>query len=163
MVSVLVYHVYTIIGLDAATFEEEGGIEYFQTAKQIVNTAAGTNFRGWKATDGTQSRFRYNDALLSNVYSEYHAALYDYHRKGIDNLSQNPKDAKLNIILAIERLRRINDRRPNSFLLRTFFDAKSDEIASIYSGGPNVDIARLVENLNRIAPTKRNSWQQIKF
>ena len=44
-----------------------------------------------------------------------------------------------------------------------FFDAKSEEIQNIFSGGPQVDIATLIENLNRMAPTKRNNWTQIKY
>jgi len=163
LVSVLVYHIYTIIGLDAATYSQGGGIEYFQIAKQIINTAASGNFSGWRPTDGSQSRFRYNDAILSNVFTEFHGALYDYHRHGMDNMNQNQRDGKQNIIIAIEKLRSINDRRPNAFLLRTFFDAKSDEIEAVYSGGPSVDISRLVENLNRMAPTKRDNWKGIKF
>jgi len=163
LVSVLVYHIYTIIGLDAATYSQGGGIEYFQIAKQVINTAASGNFSGWRPTDGSQSRFRYNDAILSNVFTEFHGALYDYHRHGMDNMNQNQRDGKQNIIIAIEKLRSINDRRPNAFLLRTFFDAKSDEIEAVYSGGPSVDISRLVENLNRMAPTKRDNWKGIKF
>jgi hypothetical protein len=57
----------------------------------------------------------------------------------------------------------INDRRPNSYLLRTFFDAKSDEIQSIFSDGPAVDITSLINNLNRMAPTKRSNWAEIKY
>jgi len=163
LMSVIAFHVYTVIGLDAATFELNGGIEYFQIAKQIVNTAAASNYSGWRATDGSQSRFRYNDALISNVYKEFHDAMYHYHRSGMDRMSEAPKDAKQNIVIAIEKLKSINDRRPNSFLLRTFFDAKSDEIQSVFSGGPNVDITNLLNNLNRMAPTKRKNWSQIKF
>ncbi|MAP53845.1 DUF4835 family protein [Altibacter sp.] len=163
LISVIAYHVYTIIGLDADTFELNGGQEYFEVAKQIINTAASSNFSGWRATDGVQSRYRYNDALLSNVYKEFHDALYDYHRLGIDKMHENSKEAKVEIIKAIEKLKSINDRRPNSFLLRTFFDAKSDEIQAIFSGGPQVEIVSLVENLNRMAPTKRTNWAEIKF
>lgn len=163
LISVLAFHVYIIIGLDADTFELNGGQEYFQIAKQIVNTAAASSYAGWRATDGSQSRFRYNDALISNVYQEFHDAMYSYHRAGLDRMSEAPKDAKQNIVIAIEQLKSINDRRPNSYLLRTFFDAKSDELQAIFSGGPSVDIAKLLENLNRMAPTKRKNWSQIKF
>ncbi|MGV6829219.1 MAG: type IX secretion system protein PorD [Flavobacteriales bacterium] len=164
LISVIAFHVYTILGLDADTFTLNGGEEYFKTAKQIVNTAASSNFSGWKSTDGTQSRFRYNDALLSNVYSEFHNALYQYHRQGMDLMTgTSQKEAKNNIIAAIATLKKINDRRPNSYLLRTFFDAKSDEIQKIFSGGPKVEITQLIENLNRIAPTKRKNWGQIKY
>lgn len=163
LISVLAFHVYTIIGLDADTFEPNGGQEYFEVAKQIVNTAAASNYAGWRATDGTQSRFRYNDALISNVYKEFHEAMYQYHRNGMDKMSESPREGKQAIVSAIETLKNINDRRPNSYLLRTFFDAKSDEIQAIFTGGPNVDIAKLVENLNRLAPTKRSNWSEIKF
>lgn len=163
LISVLAYHVYTIIGLDAATYEEGGGDTYFEIAKQIINTAASSNFLGWKASDGQQSRFRYNDMLLSNVYREFHQAMYQYHRIGLDTMEKNPKNAKMAVISSIATLKRINDRRPNSFLLRTFFDTKADEIQSIFSGGPQVNITALVNNLNRMSPTKRSNWQEIKF
>lgn len=163
LMSVIAYHAFTIIGLDAATFEQGAGMDYFQIAKQIVNTAASSNFSGWKATDGTQSRFRYNDALISNVYQEFHDAMYTYHRLGMDKMSTDQRDAKISVITAVDKLKNINDRRPNSFLLRTFFDAKTDEIQAIFSGGPNVDITRFVETLNRIAPTRRSNWAEIKF
>ncbi|QIE60715.1 DUF4835 family protein [Rasiella rasia] len=163
LMSVLAFHIYTVIGLDADTFELEGGAEYFETAKQIVNTAASSNFAGWKATDGTQSRFRYNDALLSNVYREFHEAMYAYHREGMDVMNENQKLAKSKVSGAIAMLKSINDRRPNSYILRTFFDAKSDEIAAIFSGGPKVDIVDLLDNLNRMAPTRRSTWAEIRF
>ncbi len=163
LISVLAFHVYTIIGLDADTFQPNGGQEYFEIAKQIVNTAAASNFAGWRATDGTQSRYRYNDALISNVYKEFHDSMYQYHRLGMDKMSEEPREAKEAIVAAIETLKSINDRRPNSYLLRTFFDAKSDEIQAVFSGGPRVEIAQLVDNLNRMAPTKRRNWAEIKF
>jgi len=163
LISVIAFHVYTILGLDADTFELNGGEPYFDIAKQIVNTAASSGSQGWRSTDGTQSRFRYNDALISQVYKEFHTAMYEYHRNGLDLMVQSKKEAKENIIKSIGILKGINDRRPNSFLLRTFFDAKSDEILSIFSGGPSVDIADLVNNLNRMAPTKRDNWSKIQF
>jgi hypothetical protein len=163
LISVVAYHVYTIIALDADTYAPNGGQEYFEVAKQIVNTAASSNFSGWKPTDGNQSRFRYNDAMLSSVYQEFHDALYQYHLQGLDVMAEDQKTAKQQIIEAIAKLKNINDRRPNSFLLRTFFDAKSDEIQAIFSGGPKVDIVQLVENLNRMAPTKRSNWSEIRF
>ena len=163
LVAVVVFHIYTILGMDAYSFSQGGGEVYFETAKQIVNTAASSSFIGWKATDGLQSRFRFNDALLSNVYDEFHAAMYAYHRLGLDLMHESQKDGKQGIIDAIASLKSINDRRPNSFLVRTFFDAKSDEIASVFSGGPNVEISGLVDNLNRLAPTKRTSWSGIKY
>ncbi|HLS11675.1 MAG TPA: DUF4835 family protein [Flavobacteriaceae bacterium] len=163
IVSIIAYHLYTILGLDADTFEENGGEPYFATARQIVNTASGGNYAGWSSSDGTQTRYSLNDALLSSVYSDFHQAMYLYHRQGLDLMHKDPKEAKENIVQAISVLRSVNDKRPNSYLLRTFFDAKSNEIQTIFSDGPSVDIAQLIDNLNRIAPTKRKEWGEIRF
>ena len=160
LISIISYHVFTVIGLDAASFEPNGGDYYFGIAKQIVSTAASGSFAGWKSSDGTQSRYQFNNMLLSTVYREFHEVMYDYHRLGLDTMYDDKKDAKLVIIDAIKTLKGINDRRPNSYLLRTFFDAKEGEIQSIFSGGPKVDISELVENLNRMAPTKRSTWSK---
>ena len=78
-------------------------------------------------------------------------------------MHNSPKIAKLSISAAINTLKGINDRRPNSYLLRTFFDAKSNEIENIFSDGPAVNITSLVDNLNRIAPTKRANWAKIRY
>ncbi|MBT4917990.1 MAG: DUF4835 family protein [Flavobacteriaceae bacterium] len=163
LVSVIAFHVYTIIGLDSDTFELNGGEPYFSVAKQIVNTAATGGSKGWKSTDGKQSRYSFNDALVSQVYKEFHSVMYNYHRLGMDKMHNSPKVAKLSISAAINTLKGINDRRPNSYLLRTFFDAKSNEIENIFSDGPAVNITSLVDNLNRIAPTKRANWSKIRY
>lgn len=163
LVSVVAFHIYTVLGLDADTFSLNGGNEYYAIAKQIVNTAASTNYKGWRAADGQQTRYQFNDALLSPVFKNFHSAMYDYHRKGLDLMQEDPKLAKANIAAAINSLKAINDTRPNSFLLRTFFDAKAEEIEQIFSDGPSVPIDDLVQNLNRIAPTKRSNWQNIRF
>ncbi|GEQ86653.1 DUF4835 domain-containing protein [Patiriisocius marinistellae] len=162
LISIITYHIYTIIGLDASTFELNGGDAYHEVAKQIINTASSSSFAGWKSTDGTQSRYRYNDALVSPVYKEFHATMYEYHRLGMDLMADDAKGAKNNIAASLQTLKSINDRRPNSYLLRTFFDAKVDEIKAIYSGGPAMDTSDIVESLNRMAPTRRASWAEIR-
>lgn len=163
IVSIIAYHLYTILGMDADSFKENGGESYFAIAKQIVNTASGKNYAGWSSSDGTQTRYSLNDALLSSVFSGFHEAMYLYHRQGLDLMHRDQKKAKENIIEAISKLREVNDKRPNTYLLRTFFDAKSEEIQKIFSDGYTVEIAKLVDNLNRIAPTKRKDWAEIRF
>lgn len=163
LVSVIAFHVYTIIGLDASTFSKNGGDEYHNTAKQIVNTAASGNFQGWRATDGNQSRYQLNEGLISPIFSAFHTVMYSYHRQGLDGMHENAREAKTKIAEAVNSLKEINDRRPNSFLLRTFFDAKAEEIQAVFSDGPSVNIDQLTQNLTRMAPTKRDNWSKIKF
>jgi hypothetical protein len=64
---------------------------------------------------------------------------------------------------AILTLSKIHSVRPNSYLTRVFFDTKSDEILSIFSGGPSIQITDLVDNLNRVSPLNASNWSKMKF
>ena len=88
---------------------------------------------------------------------------YEYHVNGLDKMSENVKTGKQNIVKAIADLAKIHSVRPNAFVTRVFFDTKSEEIQSIFSGGPSVNISDLVDNLNRISPTNAGKWANVKM
>lgn len=162
LVGVVSYYVYVILGLDADTFSLEGGTELFRKAQQITTQAQGTSYSGWdQSTD--RSRFELVDNLLSNAYREYRIAMYNYHRKGLDILADNNSTGKQVIAGTMRLFETMIKRRPNAFLIQTFFDAKSDEIQNIFSDGPKVDVVKLKETLNRIAPLYSSTWNDIKY
>ncbi|MCB4809307.1 DUF4835 family protein [Tamlana sp. 62-3] len=163
LISIIAYHVYIILALDADTFAENGGSPYYKQAQTIVNFSQQSNFSGWKVEDGLQSRFVLIDNILSPTYKEYRNIMYTYHRDGLDVMSENVKTGKEAIATSILKFNAMNSRRPNSFLLRTFFDAKADEIEQIFSNGPSVNIVKLKETLPKIAPLHSSKWQNIKF
>ncbi|WP_142786478.1 type IX secretion system protein PorD [Changchengzhania lutea] len=163
LVSVLAFHVYMVLALDADSFAENGGDPYYKKAQVITNYSQQGNFQGWKLEDGLQSRFALIDNILSPTFKEFRSVMYDYHREGLDVMSANPKEGKEQIAASLNQFQAMNSRRPNSFLLRTFFDAKSDEIEDIFSDGPNVNIASVKETLQKVAPMHNSKWQNIKF
>lgn len=163
LVSVLAFHVYMILGMDAETFEKNGGDPYFKQAQRIVNFSQQEQFKGWKLEDGLQSRFALIDNILSPTFSDFRTVMYNYHIRGLDVMSSDPKTGKNEIALALGYFKEMSSRRPNSYLSRVFFDAKAEEIGQIYSGGPTVDIDNLVDVLNRVAPTHSDKWRAIKY
>lgn len=163
LISVLAFHVYMILGIDADTFELNGGDTYFKQAQNIVNYSQGQNSKGWQLSDGTQSRYVLVDNMLSQTFEAYREVMYQYHRKGLDLMHQDQKQAKSNIANALVSLEAMNRVRPNSFILRTFFDAKADEIQDIFSSGPSVNIDELVSALNKVAPMYSSQWRNIKY
>lgn len=162
LISVISFYVYTILGIDADTFELNGGTPYFEEANRIVTNAQQGNSQGWRGADGQRSRFRLNADLLANTYAEYREAMYDYHRLGLDVMHDDVLAGKEAIIGAMDKLEEMNRRRNNSLLLRTFFDAKADEIGQIFSSGPEVNSRALVETLNNIAPRYSRNWRTIR-
>ncbi len=163
LISVLAFHINMILGVDADSFEENGGDDYYKQAQTITNYSQQSNFSGWKLEDGLQSRFILIDNILSPTFKEYRSVIYNYHRNGLDEMSNDVKAGKEQVASTLISLKAMNSRRPNSFLLRTFFDAKAEEIEQIFSDGPKVNISSLKETLTRIAPTHNSKWQNIKF
>jgi hypothetical protein len=164
LVGVMAYYVYIILGLDADTYALEGGTDFYKEAQKIVTQAQGSNFSGWSqsATDN-RTRFVLVDNLLSNTFREYRIAMYNYHRKGLDILGDNNSTGKQVISGSMRLFETLIQRRPNAFLIQTFFDAKSEEILNIFSDGPKVDIVALKNTLNKVAPFYSSTWNEIKY
>lgn len=163
LISVLSFHVYMVLGLDADSFSHNAGADYYKQAQIITNYSQQGNFSGWKLEDGLQSRFALIDNILSPTFKEYRDVMYSYHREGLDVMSENVKQGKEQVAASLKKFQAMNSRRPNSFLLRTFFDAKADEIEQIFKGGPNVNIASVKDVLQKVAPMHSSKWQNIKF
>lgn len=164
LVGVMAYYVYIMLGLDADTFSLEGGTDFYKQAQQIVTQAQGSNFAGWsQSASENRTRFELVDNLLSNTFREYRIAMYNYHRKGLDILGDNSSTGKQVIAGSMRLFETMIKRRPNAFLIQTFFDAKSEEIQNIFSDGPKVDIVQLKETLNRVAPFYSSTWNEIQY
>lgn len=163
LISVFAFHVYLILATDADTFKLNGGDAYYKQAQTIANYSQQLAGQGWRLEDGLQSRFALITDVTSSTFKEYREALYSFHRLALDTMSDNPENSKLEITKVITSLKQLHNRRPNSFLMRIFFDAKADEIKEILSDGPVIDLSQTVNNLNIIAPIHGQKWRKINF
>lgn len=162
LVSVISFYSYIILGMDADSFVQDSGNTYFETAKSISDLAQQSGYKGWRQSDGNQNRYFLINDLLSPTFSEIRNTIFAYH-KGLDGMNLDLKESKEKIKKAILNLSKLNASRPNSFLARVFFDAKSDEIVSVFSGGPSISVTDLVDSLNKISPLNSAKWATIKY
>lgn len=163
LISVVAFYSLMIIAMDADTFKADGGTAYYEAAQEVANVAQSSGYRGWTQGDTNQNRYWLINNVLSNTFAQFREALYMYHYEGLDRMHQDQKLAKEKITEAITKLSYMELNRPNSFLTRVFFDAKSDEIVSIFTGGPTVDTASLLSILYTISPMNSNKWSEIKI
>ena len=161
LTSVLAFYVNIILGLDFGTFSEDGGNEYFSVAQRIVTNAQNAREQGWKAFESDKNRYWLAHDLLNSRYSDFHMAMYTYHRDGLDKLAEEPEDARFAITEALEGLKSIFRDNPSAFLLKIFFDAKKDEIVNIYSGAYANEKARIIKTLVEIDPPNSTKYQSI--
>ena len=162
LISLISFYAYVIIGLDADTFLQNGGSRYFEKARQVVNLAQSSVRKGWKPGDGLRNRFWLIDSLSSNTFKEYRQTMYNYHRFGLDQMTNDPIAGKKALMLSIQDLEPLFQRRPNAFLLQLFFDAKVEEIVNLFQEGPKIDFKKTEDVLKKIAPFFGSRWKQIK-
>lgn len=163
LVSVLAFYANVIIGLDKDSFEELGGTKYLTAASNIVNIAQTSGYSGWtQGEKNNNNRYFLSSDLLSNTYAPYRKALFIYHNQGLDAMHEDLKKGKEYVANSIQELAKIQKSRPNALLTRTFFDAKTDEIVQIFTGGPAMNNADLVDTLNRISPLNSSKWNNIR-
>ncbi|MFB0909615.1 MAG: DUF4835 family protein, partial [Flavobacterium sp.] len=151
-----------ILGMDQDTFVLESGNPNFETAQNITNVAQQSGYKGWSQIDGNQNRYFFINDMLSGSFSVVRKTTFDYH-SGLDLMSKDLKGAKERIKMSLLGLDRLNSAKPNSFLSRIFFDAKSDEILSVFSGGPSSSISDLIDSLNKTSPLNSSKWEMIKY
>ena len=161
LTSVLAFYVNIILGLDFDTYSDQGGMEYFVKAQNIVNNCQNTPEIGWKAFESDKNRYWMVHDFLDSRYSAVHEILYRYHRLGMDKLADDPDDSRFEITEALEELRKVYRENPSAFILKLFFDAKSDEITKIYSEAYPNEQARIIKTLVEIDPTNSSKYQSI--
>lgn len=162
LVAVVAFYVHMILGFDADSFELNGGAEYYKIAKGIVDLSQQNGFTGWSASDGNQSRFALVNDILMSANANYSKNLYQYHIQGLDLMYMNTEVAKKNIVNSLQLLEELYQANSGRFLLRVFFDAKSDEIHKIFKDGPRIELDEVKTLLNKLSPQNTVKWSKLK-
>lgn len=162
LVGVLSFYANIIVGLDGDTFALNGGTTNLQKAQNIVSMAQQGGGSGWKQSDGNNSRYFVISDILNGSYSGYRQALYQYHRNGLDLMAEDPSAAKAGVKSGLDALMQVHKVRPNALVTRMFFDAKSDEIVSVFSAGPDYAAKQqVIDMLNQIFPLGGALWNRM--
>src|SRR5687768_4813466 len=142
LTSMLALYAYIILGIDADTFSELGGTTLFQRAMTVVNNAQQSARPGWQSI-GSNNRSRY--WIVENYNNpqmvDLRKSVYSYHRLALDTFDQDPDKSRKIILDGLKDVKKVRDINPNAILVVSFLDAKSKELANIFSSG-NIQIRR---------------------
>lgn len=160
LTAVFAYWIDIILGFDYDSFSLKGGNTYFQKAQNIVNNAPDDrSISGWKAFDGTRNRYWLAENLMNSRYSIFHDAIYDYYRLGMDNLYDHEINARTQILNVLSMLNTFNADNPNTMIIQFFFQAKSQELISIFTKANPADKSRALDFLVRLDVSNATKYQ----
>ncbi|MDR1379907.1 MAG: DUF4835 family protein [Tannerella sp.] len=134
LTATIIYYIYMVLGFDFDSFSPNGGQQYFQQAQQIATMAQSTpSWNGWTAFANRRNRHALITAITENQGDVFHTMWYNYHRKGLDEMSANADRGRTNLIASLPALKELKAARPASILLQFFSDCKLDETVAAYS------------------------------
>lgn len=161
LTNIMAFYAYVILGFDYDTFSEEGGTEFFQKAQAIVNNSQNTRERGWKAFESERNRYWLVENVLNKSYSSFRTCMYLYHRQGLDMMSERPEEGRANIAESLRDIQKVFRRRPSTYILQMFFDAKADELVNIFSKSTPDERNRVMTILNEVDPSNGSKYEKI--
>ena len=162
LVSTIFFYANIILGLDADTFAMNGGKKELEEAQNAMLQAQQSGLAAWQNVVGKQNRYVLIDNLLSPKLKEYRRVLYTYHLKGFDELISSKPTAQQRIENSVISLEGLYNKTVGNYLIRLFFDAKSDEIVSMYSEQTKTrKKQRLIEVVRKISPNNNAKWRKL--
>ncbi|MBO7124294.1 MAG: DUF4835 family protein [Bacteroidales bacterium] len=160
--SVLAYYAYIVIGLDYDSFSQNGGMEFFQKAQNVVTMAQANDESGWSSSSrDDKTRYWFIENLLNSSYSAFHTAMYKYHRLGLDIMYDKPEEGRKAVYNGVQELEKVFKQKPGSYLLTAFFYAKKDEIVQMYSEGNPDEKNRMTTLAKKLNPANVNDYDKI--
>lgn len=161
LTNIMAFYAYVILGFDYDTFSEEGGTEFFQKAQSIVNNSQNSRERGWKAFESERNRYWLIENVLNKSYSSFRTCMYNYHRNGLDMMSDRVEEGRANVAEALRDIQKVFRRRPSTYILQMFFDAKADELVNIFSKSFPDERTRVMTILNEVDPSNGSKYEKI--
>ncbi|MCW3787248.1 DUF4835 family protein [Plebeiibacterium sediminum] len=160
LVGVISYYAYVILGLDYDSFAKNGGTKYMEQAEKIVSMSQNSRYAGWRSYESKTNRYWFVENYLNEVHRPMRDCIYQYHRLGLDKMSEKPEDGRKQVLSAIEKLTKVHRQRPGTFAMELFFDAKSDELVNIFSESFSMERQRAIEVLTEVDPANSSKYSE---
>lgn len=162
LTSVMAFYANVIVGLDYDSFAKFGGTSYLARAQNIVTSAQGSGYKGWNAFDNDHDRYWLSENLNNKRYAVLREFSYNYHRLGIDLMSDNAANGRKAIAGFLPDLSQIDRQGTGVILPQMFFTAKSDEFVSVFSASDPQTRIRAYNILNQADPSNGNKYAALQ-
>jgi hypothetical protein len=159
--SLLGFYAYFMLGVDADTFKNIGGSEFYELAQQVVSNAQNSSDPGWKAFEGQVNRYWLIDNQLQAVFRPLREFLYAYHRSAFDQMGTDPANARKTIAAALEKLRTVHQAKPSSYNMQVFFNAKHQELVNLFKPADPQEKSKVLNTLSLIDPGHIQQYQKM--
>jgi hypothetical protein len=159
--SLLAFYAHVIIGLDYDSFESMAGQPHMERAWQVVNNAQQSGFAGWNQFGSIRNRYWLGENLVNQQMEPLRESIYSYHRQGMDLMQSDPDKARTTILEGLKKIQQVNNTRPRAILTISYLDAKTDELAHVFSQGNPTIRRNAYTIITQIDPSKAEALKKM--
>ena len=163
LTSVLAFYANIILGMDYDTFSLQGGTTYFDVARNIQQQAQLSGGGGWDPSAGGNAS-RNRAALINNIINPQlepiRTIMYNYHRLALDTFIDDPDESRRIVLEGLKKLKEVRSYNPSAIFLISFFDAKKDELANMFSKGDMSVRRQALELLTNMDPSRAEEYRK---
>lgn len=162
---ILAFYANIALIFDYDSFSKMGGSPYVQKAFNLVNLARNSspNKRGWDSNGDSKNRYWLIENLQSQQFTPFREGMYKYYRQGLDIATQNPAETRAKVLEFLNTVKEVNQLRPASVVVNSFFDAKSDELYRILIEGLPEQRVQAYTLLVNLDPSKTQLYQKLSM
>lgn len=162
---ILAFYANVALIFDYDSFSKLGGSPYVQKAFNLVNQARNSspNKRGWDSNGDSRNRYWLIENLMSQQFTPFREGMYKYYRLGLDVATQNPAETRAKVMEVLNTAKEVNQLRPASVVINSFFDSKSDELYRILIEAQPDDRAKAYSLLVGLDPSKTQLYQRLSL
>lgn len=162
LTALLNYYAYLFLALDFDSFSPGGGQQFYDKAASVVQMAQSGGEIGWRTFEDNKNRAAVLNSFTESNTSAVRDMIYQYHRKGLDEMVTSPDKGRAVITESLSALKTVADNAPMSVALSLFRDAKLDELVNIYSKAPEEERKNVYDLLQPIYPTDTERLEKIR-
>jgi hypothetical protein len=97
----------------------------------------------------------------NSSYSKFHDFLYQYHRLGLDVMSETPEVGRAVILESLRLLQQVNQQKMAMYLMTILVQTKQQEIINIFKEGSPAEKQQAIQIMKQIDPSNSTKYDAI--
>lgn len=162
LTAILDFYANLIIAMDTDTFAPRGGQAQWDRIGTIVQMGQSSGEVGWRAFEDNKNRAAVYAAFTQPSTAGLRDMTYQYHRKGLDEMTVSPDKGRAAITTSLEELDKVYKAAPMSVGLSMWRDAKLDEIVNLYTKASTTERQNVYELMQRLYPTETTRLEMLR-
>ncbi|MEG2070742.1 MAG: DUF4835 family protein [Bacteroidales bacterium] len=160
--SLIAFYLNLFLAVDFDTFSLNGGAPYFSKCQSIVTFNQNSKETGWQSFEsGQNNRYWIIENFTNSAYGKIHEFLYNYHRLGLDVMSESADAGRAVIAESLRLLQQVNAQKSGLVIISMIIQSKSDEIINIFKEGLPSEKTQVINIMKQLDPANASKYNAI--